>query len=209
MRWLVYRHLCPHPRSALLAAWAGLVLMTGAAACALPPDTSKPNTMALNGGEYASGVKNEAIGYVLAIEAGFSTSAAYTLLYPLNFPTPVPQPGLEIGYDPSKITLGQDISFGAGKPDIGIYVTYYPAFNPKMNEGLILMYSLHGEDSGGTIHFDRLDTQVGGQVKGALLQATLYGYYESIETGDLVEPSEPMKLELWNFAFDVTLQTYP
>jgi hypothetical protein len=184
------------------------LLVCIASACAAPPDTSLPNTAALNGSAYGLGLRETPIAYIQEIEAGFSTDSLGTLLYPLSLPTSLPQPGLQITFYPARVAVGQDITFGLDNPDSGISLEYYPLFNPRVNEGLILAYSLRG-GGGGQIRFEALDMRIGGQVKGALNHATLYGYYERIDSGEVVEEDEPAKLELWNFAFDVTLQDFP
>jgi hypothetical protein len=56
------------------------------------------------------------------------------------------------------------------------------------------------------IVFEKIDARYGGQVKGILRQAILYGYYESGDISNVATPASPLKLELRNFPFEVILE---
>jgi hypothetical protein len=193
----------------ILARWTlpviGALLLAG---CSPKLDTTREFAMALNGAPYSSRMKPP-IGCAQEIEAGFSTQYRYTILFPCRLPSPIPRPGLEIAFEPDKVVLGEEMAFGAGDVESGIGVEYCPVMGHKSNQGILLTFSSHRSDGGGTIRFDALEPEIGGRVKGTILHATLYGYYEDAHTAEITEPKAPRKLELWNFPFEVTLRQAP
>jgi hypothetical protein len=139
------------------------------------------------------------------MEAGFSTSLRYTVLFPLRLPTAMNRPGLQITVDPQRVLLGEEMIFQPGS-ERGVWVEYYPKSGHQMSEGILLAFSSsHGEGSC-TVRFDQIDSELGGRVAGKLVRATLYGFKESAESVGIIPLSEPRRLEIANFAFDVPLQ---
>jgi hypothetical protein len=58
-----------------------------------------------------------------------------------------------------------------------------------------------------TIRFERLDSEVGGRIKGKLLHATLFGFREGAESGEASDLEEQRKLELTSVPFDAAVDT--
>jgi hypothetical protein len=180
----------------------GCLLFVG---CADKPDPSRPFEMAMNGSRYEPRL-HPAIGYVQEIEAGFSTECRCRVLFPLPIPGAIPRPGLEVGFDPSRIAIGEEIAFGAGDNESGVTLEYTPLRGHKMSQGILLSYSSHHAGARGRIRFDVVEPEIGGRVRGAVLHATLYGSYENAHTAEVTETKTPRKLELWNFPFDVQFE---
>lgn len=164
--------------------------------------------MAMNGSRYESRLR-QPIGYLQEIEAGFSAECRCSVLFPVRIPGAVPRPGLEIAFDPRKITPGEEVAFGSGDDESGVSVDYCPLNGHKMSQGIMLGYSSGHAGGRGRIRFDALEPEIGGRIRGTLLHATLYGSYESAESARVTEPKTPRKLELWNFPFDVQLAQSP
>ncbi len=181
------------------------ILILFLAACASPPDPSQPRAMSLNGKRYPNNLTNPG-GYLSEVEAGFSLQYSVSIIFFRKEIGWEGRSGLEIVINDSAPALNQDLHFGAQYPDSRIYVTYTPAKGHKFSEGLLLGYSALAPDGGGVIRFQTFDPQLGGQIKGSLTTATLYGHYESAESMEFIELPEPQKLELWNFEFDVIVQ---
>jgi hypothetical protein len=178
-------------------------LLTGG--CARKADLSQPFAMAMNGGVYESSLR-EPVAYVDEMEAGFSTSYRCTLLFPLKKSYTMNRPGVQIEFDPTKITPGETLSFEAGSEPYGVTVDYYPVSGHDMSRGVILGFSSARSGGSCTIRFDELDCQLGGRVRGKLIRATLHGYKEDAHSGEVTELKGSRKLELANFSFDATLQ---
>jgi hypothetical protein len=162
-------------------------------------------TMQLNGEEYPTRLK-EPLGYLQEREAGFSTEYRCIVLFPLRGPFAVPKPGLEITLDPRKIGPDEVIDFTAD--DDAVQIDYCPFFQYRVQKGEILVYSSQRGRGEGTIRFDSVDPTLGGRVKGKLVRATLYGYYDS-QDGPRRDDTTPRKLELQDFPFDVQLAPSP
>ena len=162
--------------------------------------------MYLNGRERKTGL-GDPVGLIQEIEAGYSYSNHYSIVFPLKIAAlrGMPRPGILIEFDPAALEPGHEINFGDGADD-NVRMEYHPASGHRVNQGVMLAYSSAHSDGGGTIRFDILETEAGGRVKGTVIQAALYGYYENMETMEATEPSKPMKLELYNWSFDVTLK---
>jgi hypothetical protein len=176
--------------------------------CHSKPDPNREFAMTMNGEEYPSHLGSP-FGSLQEIEAGFSTQLRCHIIFPLRLPGTRRPPGVEIEVDPQRIRLGEEIVFGQGASDSGVDVSYSPMHGHRMSEGVMLTFACRQPDGGGTIRFDQLEATLGGRAKGKLIEATLYGYFEDANTAQASEPSEPRKLRLRNFPFDVTLEQSP
>ncbi len=174
--------------------------------CSSGPDPDKEFGMYLNGKQLRV-KRGEPVGYIQELEAGYSYSYRYSVVFPRKFYArdPVPRPGIIIQFDPAEIESGQKIPFGTGGTN-AVWVEYYPVGGHKMNQAILLAYSSRHSAGGGKICFDVLEPQLGGRVKGTIIQSTLYGYYKDMETMEITEPPKSRKLELFNWSFDVTLE---
>ena len=188
--------------SALMTIFCAL-LFSG---CSSGPDPDKQFGMYLNGKQRKVKL-GEPVGYIQELDAGYSYSYRYSIVFPRKFYVrdPMPRPGIIIEFDPADIESGQEIPFGTGGEHI-IRVEYHPVGGHKMNQAILLTYSSRHSAGGGKIRFDVLEPQLGGRVKGTIIQSTLYGYYEDMETMEITEPPKSRKLELYNWSFDVTLE---
>ena len=191
-----------HLYSAFMTIFCAL-LVSG---CSSGPDPSKEFGIYLNG-KLLKPTIGEPIGYVQELESGYTYNYRYSIVFPRKFYTrdPVPRPGIIIEFDPADIESGQEIPFGTGGTN-AVRVEYHPVGGHKLNEAVMLAYSSRHSAGGGKIRFDVLEPQLGGRVKGTIIQSTLYGYYEAMETMEITEPPKPRKLELFNWSFDVTLE---
>ena len=172
--------------------------------CQALSDANSEFAMSLNGAPYWA--KHGApTGALLEMEAGVNLSYRVRITFPLSGPGGMKKPGLEIEFDPAEIQTGKEIPFGARAMANPIQLSYFPAFGHNFPAGQLLIFDL-GSEGSGSIIFEKLEARLGGQVKGNLRQATLYGYYESGDIMNTITPSSPMKLELRNFPFDVLLE---
>ena len=182
----------------------GMLLL---AACSTKPDPDQPFVTALNGKRYQVTFQ-PARATVRLFEVGMGDLERYTIFFPQEGLAAGEGNGLEIVVEPESVVLGQEIAFGPGT-DAGIYASFFPVSGHRMSEGTLLTFTPSGQsDAGGMIRFDTFEPVTGGRVQGELLHATLYGSYEDID-GVVSEPAEPMKLELWHFPFDATLEESP
>ncbi|MFC1537213.1 hypothetical protein ACFL4P_00125 [Gemmatimonadota bacterium] len=182
------------------------ILMLLLISCSGGPDPSREFGMYLNGRERKTGL-GDPVGLIQELDAGYSYSNFYSVVFPLKIlgMSGVPRPGILIKFDPAATEPGREITFGS-EAENSIRVEYHPVSGHKINQAVMLAYSSGHGEGGGTIRFDMLETGPGGRVKGTVVQAVLYGYYENMQTMEFSEPSKPMKLELFNWSFDVTLE---
>ena len=78
-------------------------------------------------------------------------------------------------------------------------ITFRP-FIPNMN----LLYKNKLIIKEGKIRFDEFDPAIGGVAKGELIEATLYGFYNSPRDNQGPQPVRWKKVELYNFPFEVS-----
>ena len=176
-------------------------------ACSAKVDPEQPFAIALNGKRYQATFE-PARAHVRLFEVGMGELERYAIFFPQKGLAAGEGNGLEIVVEPDSGVAGQEITFGPGT-DAGIYISYFPLSGHKMSEGILLNFTPGGHsDAGGVIRFDTFEPAIGGRVQGEVLHATLYGSYEDID-GVVSEPAEPMKMELWHFPFDTTLQESP
>lgn len=187
-------------------ALAAALIALLATACSRGPDPEKEFGIYLNGKSRNAGVADP-VGRIQELEAGYSYSYRYSVVFPLKISAVrgLPRPGILVEFDPGRIEPGGEISFGSGM-ESPVRVEYHPTGGHKMNRAVMLAYSSDHGPGGGKIRFEVLETGLGGRVRGSVIQATLYGYYENMETMEVSEPPKPMKLELFNWPFEVTLE---
>ena len=175
--------------------------------CSSVPDPDKEFGMYLNGKQLKVKL-GEPVGYIQELESGYSYRYRYSVIYPLQMSAlrTMPRPGIVIEFDPDEIESGQEIPFGTGGRKT-VWLEYHPVVGHKLSEAVMLAYSSRHSAGGGKIRFDVLEPRLGGRVKGSVIQSTLYGYYEAMETMEITEPSKLRKLELFNWSFDLTLES--
>jgi hypothetical protein len=173
--------------------------------CTPKLDPNRPFAMTMDGADYSSRLADP-IAYVQEFEAGFSTSSRCTVLFPLRLRTSVPKPGLEIGIDPQRVRLGEDMTFDAADEDEGVSVEYVPMSGHQFSRGVLLVFSSGRRGGSCTLRLDQMDLSPGGRVKGKLIRATLYGFHDG-ESAAGTELDQPRKLELANFPFDLPVQS--
>ena len=175
--------------------------------CSGVPDPHKEFGMYLNSKQLKVNL-GEPVGYIQELEGGYSYRYRYSIVYPLNMSVlrSVPRPGILIEFDPAEVELGKEIAFGTGR-ETTIRLEYHPIVGHQHSKAVMLAYSSGHSAGGGKIRFDVLEPRLGGRVKGSVIQSTLYGYYEAMETMEITEPSKLRKLELFNWSFDLTLES--
>lgn len=189
-----------------LAVWA-VILALSLSACSVKPDPAKNFGAYLNGRELQLPL-GDPIGCIQELEAGFSLSYTYSIIFPLKLPvvSPLPRPGIILYFNQDNIRLKEEtplLGEGVGE---GPWLEYHPLQGHKMNEAVMLVYSSRRAGGGGSVRFDMLEPEPGGRVSGSIIRAVLYGYYENMETSEVTELPEPKKLELFNWSFDGVLK---
>jgi hypothetical protein len=168
-------------------------------------DTTKDFAMLENGREYRVLLDRPVAG-ILEQESGYSTSYRFTVTFPLQKYNPMKARGFELTFDPAKVEIGKVIESRAGDSIDKPRIHYYPAMGHKLNEGILLAYSSGMETGSLRVRFDILEPSIGGRVKGTVLNAVLYGYYEAADTAEITKPDPPKKLEIYNFPFDAVFE---
>lgn len=161
--------------------------------------------MVLNGREYKVAL-GPPVGRIQENEAGYSYSNSFTVVFPTKNLNRFKIMGFELAFDPQTITPGQVITSSANDRDYSLHVSYFPIIGHKLNEGKMLVYSSRSNNGNIKVRFDVLEPEIGGKVKGVILEAVLYGFYDSQDTITPNEPDKPQKLEIYNFAFDTTFE---
>jgi hypothetical protein len=172
-------------------------------ACTGTEDSTQTFHMRLGQDPCLPGV-GDAIALIEELEAGFSVAHQCSIVFPQKLLPQQPRPGIEIQFDPAGIEVGSELEFGAGRTGGDVQLAYYPNWGQKYDQGLTLVFC-PSEAGWGRIRLDELDPQLGGRVRGVLLEAVLYGHYEDMD-GLPVELEEPLELHLWNFPFDTTFR---
>lgn len=141
-------------------------------------------------------------------DAGYSYSYHYTIMFPIASETlnPFKAMGFELAFEPKTVTIGQVIKSLANDQNSFFRVSYFPVVGHRVNEGILLEYSSRYKTGSLKVRFDVLEPEIGGRVKGTILEATLYGYYQKDEDMTILEPKRPKKLEIYNFKFDTTFE---
>ena len=168
-------------------------------------ETGKDFAMRLNGREYKVTLET-AKGKIQEIESGFSNSYRYTVIFPIKAFSRFGMNGFELAFGPNAINVGEIIESSAGDSNYSFRVTYYPLVGHKVNEGIMLEYSSREKTGSLKVRFDMLEPQINGRVKGKILEAVLYGYYQGADSMETLEPKSPKKLEIYNFVFDTTFE---
>jgi len=187
----------------------GLVLLVLLIDCSRKVDITKDFAMVLNGNEYKVNL-DPPVGQIQEIESGFSISNAYTVVFPTRSLNRLKLQGFELAFDAQTITPGQVITSRANDRDYSLHVSYYPILGHKFNEQKMLIYSSRSANGSIKVRFDVLEPGIGGRVKGVILEAVLYGFYDSDSEISPREPREsekPQKLEIYNFVFDTTFES--
>lgn len=173
--------------------------------CSGTVDTTRDFAMVLNGREYKVALV-PAKGFIREMDSGFTNSFAYTIMFPAKKFNRFDARGFELTFDPDVITVGEVIESTAGDSNYSFGVTYYPLVGHKMNEGILLEYSSRVETGDVKVRFDILEPTLGGRVKGTILKATLFGYFQEHDSMERSKPDDPKKLEIYNFVFDTTFE---
>ncbi|MCK4766321.1 MAG: hypothetical protein KAW12_29265 [Candidatus Aminicenantes bacterium] len=184
-----------------------LSVLTGALlllpACAGKVDTTKDFAMTLNGQKYV--VKLDApAARIQELEAGYSNEQSLSVTFPIKTANPMKVMGFRLAFKERQIVVDEEIESHAGDDRHFLHMQYFPLLGHKVNEGTILTYSSRRKTGSLRVRFDELEAQAGGRVKGIILYAALYAYYQKQDSPDPIEPKEEKKLEIYNFPFEAT-----
>lgn len=168
-------------------------------------DITKDFAMVLNGNEYRVKL-GPAAGKMQENESGFSISKSFTVVFPTKSMNRFETSRFELAFDPQTITTGEVITSTANDENSSLRLYYFPILGLKFNEEKMLVYSSRSDDGSMKIRFDVLEPEIGGKVKGVILEAVLYGFYDSNRETSTKEPDTPQKLEIYNFTFDTTFE---
>lgn len=168
--------------------------------------------MVLNGKEYKVNLA-PAIGRIQEYESGFSRSNSFTVFFPTKNLNRLKTSGFELTFNPQIVTPNEIITSKANANDTNYEnppsITYIPIFGHKFSEEQMLVYSSRSGNGSIKVRFDVLEPEIGGKVKGVILEAVLYGFYDSNRVPIPQEPNKPnkpQKLEIYNFTFDTTFE---
>lgn len=142
-------------------------------------------------------------------DVGYTDSQYFKITFPHQHINPMKNLGFELQFDPGEVEIGEVMYFSAGDKNYKFRMEYYPALGHKMNQGIMLAYSSGMEEGLLEVRFDKLEPQIGGTVKGVILHAVMYGYYESNDTAEIEKADPPKKLEIFNFPFNAKFRLSP
>ena len=178
------------------------------AGCTPKPDPKKDFQMFLDGSvflwESAPGV-----GYIYGgEEEPWSRPASIRVILPNLGPSRHPLPGMEIMFDAEIFADSSQVMYSGGTG--GVSLDLRPSYRPMGRNGMLLGYTSHDPRAAVTLRIDKLDARHLGKLSGKIIYACLWGFYYDAETGEITQPPKPMKLEIWNWPFEVILeQKYP
>ena len=182
-----------------------LVFLVFSGGCGGGVDTTRDFAMMENGREYRV-LLDKPVGSIREQDVGFSTSNDYKIIFPLKKFNPMKARGFELTVDPEDVEIGEVMMSRAGDDNHKLRMNYYPSMGHKLSEGILLAYSSGMESGSLNVRFDVLEPRIGGRVKGTILNAVLYGYYEPVDTAEITKPDPPKKLEIYNFPFDTVFE---
>lgn len=158
-------------------------------------------TFRMNGGKYLSNLVPP-ICELREYEAGFGGEVRVCVLFGLaGGGGPMPIHGVEIEFDPEEIELGTELDLASTD---AVRISYSPrVLAPGGEFTRILSYSLDGP---GSLRIDELEIEEGGRIRGVLLEATLTGYLENLETGQTEPTDKPEVLVIRDLPFDCEVQ---
>ncbi len=177
--------------------------------CARSVDTGEDFAMALNGRPYKVKLAPP-VARMQENDVGYSSSFDYTIMFPIAGETlnPLKVRGFELAFDPKTVTGGEVMEALAGDQNSPFRLSYLPLVGHRFNEGILLEYSSRYKTGSLKVRFDILEPEINGRVKGTILEATLYGFYQRAEDMTTLEPKRPKKLEIYNFKFDTTFSEF-
>jgi hypothetical protein len=174
--------------------------------CSTSVDTNSDFAMVLNGRGYKVKL-NPAIARVRVSDVGYSESYHFSVMFPAKSMNRFKVRGFELTFEPRTVEMGKTMISRAGDKNYSLAVSYYPLVGHKVNEGIMLEYSSRYKTGDIKVRFDILEPRLGGRVKGTILSAVLFGYYQSQDAMEPMDPEDPKKLEIYNFPFDATFES--
>lgn len=131
----------------------------------------------------------------------------FSVIFPLKHMNQMQNKGFELVINPLQATLGDVMHFHTNDNHHGWEFTYQPNFGHHPSEQMKLIYSSHMGTGFIKVRFDQLEAKINGRIKGIILEAVLFGYYEKETNTSIIKPKIPQKLELFNFPFDTTFRS--
>ncbi|MCI0470593.1 MAG: hypothetical protein L0Y73_02940 [Candidatus Aminicenantes bacterium] len=185
-----------------------LLLLAVIIGCTTKVDTTKDFTMTLNGSKYNVGLGMH-LALISEIESGFGVTNSFYILFPIRSLNPLKLQGFKLTFSPSAVETGRALETHAGDKNYDLVMTYDPALGHRFNEGLMLTYSSRAKQGMLRVVFDVLEPGLHGRVKGKILYAALYGFYESQDKMEPAPLDKEKKLEIYNFPFDARFGLSP
>ncbi|MCU0289169.1 MAG: hypothetical protein MUF15_22590 [Acidobacteria bacterium] len=173
--------------------------------CSGTIDITKDFAMVLNGNEYRISLARP-VGRVQEIESGFSVTNNFSIMFPTKSMNRFQIMGFEFFFEPQAITPGEVITSTANDENYALRLIYTPPLGIRVNEEAMLVYSSRSENGSIKARFDILEPELGGRVKGVILEAVLYGFYDSNRDISTKKPATVQKLEIYNFVFDTKFE---
>jgi hypothetical protein len=185
-----------------------LLLMSAGLGCTYHPDLTQDFQMCLDGSKFVW-ESAPAVGYIYGgPESVLEGPATIRVILPNLGPSRHPLPGMEIMFDAAVFADSSQVTVCGGSE--GLSLDLRPSFRPMGRNGMLLGYTSHDPRAAVTLRIDNLDARHLGKLSGKIIYACLWGFYYDAETGQITQPPKPMKLEIWNWPFEVILeQKYP
>ncbi|MCP4147042.1 MAG: hypothetical protein GY757_04755 [bacterium] len=178
-------------------------LVTGG--CSGGVDTAQDFAMKYNDGRYSVELTDPVAG-ISEQEAGLSGTYHFTITFPIKKLNAMNARGFVFHFDPEEVEEGAVMRAAAGDDSYKLNLQFHPLVGHRVNEGILLAYSSGIETGSLEVRFDTLEPKLDGRVKGTIIKAVLFGYFESADSMEPIKPKKPKKLEIFNFSFDTTFK---
>ena len=175
--------------------------------CDASVDNIQDFAMQINSKKYQVSL-NPPAAKMVEVEGGFSYEYRYSILFPIKNFNRMQARGFEFVFKPKKITAGNIFETFAGDDHYDVSIEYHPTIGHRHTQRQVLIYSSREKDGYLKVRFDEIDPRIGGKVKGLILEAVLYGFYEDIDTIKRIELKKEKKLEIYNFKFNAVFRRH-
>jgi hypothetical protein len=158
-------------------------------------------------------LKQESLGEPFATieetEAGFNQIYRYSITFPLKQIPDKRIPGLQFNFEVKGIENNKEISFDNKTSDFSL--DYSPLFNHntfgnKSDEFKVLNYTSRHKGGSGKVIFEKFEPKIRGQLKGKIIDATLYGVYITESSFKPQEPEEEKIMKIKDLPFETIFQ---
>jgi len=112
--------------------------------------------------------------------------------------------GFKMIFEGDQVQTGTVMQTSAASSEGAPVVYFHPALGHKPSEGLTIVYSSNYKEGYLKVRFDEFEPQVGGKIKGEIIEAVLWGYHEKFGSDVPLDAGKNNKVEIYNFPFDTT-----